>query len=110
MKLLLICLLAYSVTIGQSKSINLSYSYNRKDIDSLQIMVNTQTKTIYNNSHKLHTDIDSVAIIYKQPLDSITIILRGYKKDLWCIPFIDTIRPPFRMSYGLNFNCIKLIS
>lgn len=95
---------------SQSTPLKIVYSYNRKDIDSLRITVDGEKYPIYDKVHKLSTEFDSVTINYRGSIHTATIILRGYKKDLWCIPFIDTMVPPFRMSYGLNFECIKLIS
>lgn len=93
----------------QVQPVHVVYSYNRKDIDSLEIIVNKNEKTIHQKNHKLFTDIDSVYVGTAHKADKVEVILRGYKKDLWCIPFMDKLTYPYyRMSYGLNFECIKL--
>jgi hypothetical protein len=55
-------------------------------------------------------DIDSTATVgYGTSTDKVEVILRGYKKDLYCFPHIDRLYyPNFRISYGLNFECVKL--
>ena len=99
-------------TIGYSSQGNLVkivYSYNKKDIDSLEIIVNKNGKTIHQKNHTLFTDFDSVRVGYAKKTDTVDVILRGHKRDLYCFPFIDRLTYPYyRMSYGLNFECVKL--
>lgn len=93
----------------QTQPINIIYSYNRKQIDSLEIIVNKNEKTIYQKNHTLFTTFDSVSVGYANKADAVEVILRGYKNHLYCFPFMDRlIYPYYRMSYGLNFECVKL--
>lgn len=95
----------------QAHPIRVVYSYNRRQYDSLEIIVNKNEKTIHKKNYKLFTDIDSVYVGTANKADKVEVILRAYKKDLWCTPYIDRlIYPYYRMSYGLNFECIKLNS
>jgi hypothetical protein len=93
----------------QTQSVRVVYSYNRLQYDSLEIIVNKNEKTIYQKNHKLFTDIDSTNIGYATKADTVVVILRGYKKNLYCYPHIDRLQYPYyRISYGLNFECVKL--
>jgi hypothetical protein len=101
-KLLLLCNL-------QTQSIRVVYSYNRLQYDSLEIIVNKNEKTIYQKNHTLLTNFDSTNVGCATKADTVEVILRGYKKNLYCYPHIERLRYPYyRMSYGLNFECIKL--
>jgi hypothetical protein len=100
--------IAFSLAL-QTSQIRVVYSYDRKLHDSLEVIVNKNEKTIYHKNHTLFTDIDSTDIGYATKTDTVEVILRGYKKDLFCIPHIDKLKYPYyRMSYGLNFECIKI--
>jgi hypothetical protein len=93
----------------QTTAVKVVYSYNRKVYDSLEIIVNKNEKTIHQKNYKLFTDIDSTNIGYATKADKVEVILRGYKKDLYCYPHIDRLQyPHYRISYGLNFECVKL--
>jgi len=93
----------------QTSQIKVVYSYDRKTYDSLEVIVNKNQKTIYHKNHTLFADIDSTDIGYARKADTVEVILRGYKKDLYCFPLIDRlIYPYYRISYGLNFECTKL--
>jgi hypothetical protein len=93
----------------QTTAVKVVYSYNRKVYDSLEIIVNKNEKTIHQKNYKLFTDIDSTNIGYATKADKVEVILRGYKKDLYCYPHIDRLQYPYyRISYGLNFECVKL--
>jgi hypothetical protein len=93
----------------QTQPVRVVYSYNRLQYDSLEIIVNKNEKTIHQKNHKLFTDIDSTNVGYATKTDKVEVILRGYKKDLYCYPHIERLRyPHYRMSYGLNFECVKL--
>jgi hypothetical protein len=93
----------------QTQPVRVVYSYNRLQYDSLEIIVNKNEKTIYQKNHTLLTNFDSINIGYATKADKVEVILRGYKKDLYCYPLIDRLRYPYyRMSYGLNFECVKL--
>ena len=93
----------------QTQPVRVVYSYNRLQYDSLEIIVNKNEKTIHQKNYKLFTDIDSTNIGYATKADKVEVILRGYKKDLYCYPYIDRLQYPYyRISYGLNFECIKL--
>lgn len=93
----------------QIQPVQIVYSYNRKDIDSLEIVVNKNEKTIHQKNHALFANIDSVYVGTAHKTDKVEVILRGYKKDLWCYPYIDKLTYPYyRVSYGLNFECVKL--
>lgn len=95
----------------QTQPIHIVYSYNRKDIDSVEIIVNKNERTIHQKNYKLFTDVDSIYVGTANKSDIVEVILRGYKKDLYCYPFIDRMQyPHYRMSYGLNFECSKLKS
>ena len=95
----------------QTQPVRVVYSYDRKTYDSLEVIVNRNQKTIYHKNHKLLTDIDSAHIGYATKTDTVEVVLRGYKKDLYCFPLIDKlIYPYYRISYGLNFECTKLNS
>lgn len=94
---------------SQESQINIIYSYNIKLIDSLQIIVNKNEKTIHEKNYTLFTDFDSVYVGTANKTDKVEVILRGYKNNLYCFPFIDRlIYPYYRMSYGINFECVKL--
>ena len=100
-------------TIGYSSQENLVkivYSYARKQYDSLEIIINVNEKTVYNKNHRLYdTEVDSVNVGYAKKTDKVDVVLRGYKKDLYCFPYIDSLKYPYyRMSYGLNFECVRL--
>jgi hypothetical protein len=100
--------LAFTSTY-QGKQIRIVYSYNRKQYDSLEVIVNKNEKTIYQKNHTLFTNFDSTNIGYATKADKVEVILRGYKKDLYCYPHIERLQYPYyRMSYGLNFECVKL--
>ena len=93
----------------QTQPISIVYNYNRLEYDSLEIIVNKNEKTIYQKNHTLFTNFDSTTIGYASKADKVEVILRGYKKDLYCYPLIERLRYPYyRMSYGLNFECVKL--
>jgi hypothetical protein len=93
----------------QTQPIQVVYSYNRLQYDSLEIIVNKNEKTIHQKNYKLFTDIDSTLVGYATKDDKVEVILHGYKKDLYCFPHIDKlVYPYYRISYGLNFECVKL--
>lgn len=96
----------------QLQPVRVVYSYDRLQYDSLMVVVQQQNKVIHDKNYRLmYTEIDSTKIIYKgTPKDTFEVIIRGYKKDLYCIPFIDKlIYPFFRKSYGFgSFECFKL--
>jgi len=101
-KILLLCNL-------QTQPVRVVYSYNRLHYDSLEIIVNKNEKTIYQKNHTLFTNFDSTNIGYATKADKVEVILRGYKKDLYCYPHIERLQYPYyRISYGLNFECVKL--
>lgn len=97
----------------QLQPVRVVYSYDRLQYDSLMVVVQHRNKTIHDKNYRLtYTEIDSTKIIYNgTPKDTFEVIIRGYKKDLYCIPFIDKLTyPHFRLSYGfVGFDCIKLI-
>jgi hypothetical protein len=102
--------IAFSLAL-QTSQIRVVYSYDRKTYDSLEVIVNKNEKTIHQKNYKLFTDIDSANIGYATKSDTVEVILRAYKKDLYCYPHIDRLHYPYyRISYGLNFECIKLKS
>jgi hypothetical protein len=111
-RLVLLCIgvLTSTATLSlQGSPIRIVYAYDRKYIDSLEIIVNKNEKTIYQKNHTLFTNFDSTNnISYATKADTVEVILRGYKKDLYCFPHIDRLYYPFRISYGLNFECVKL--
>lgn len=93
----------------QTEPIQIVYSYDRLQYDSLEIIVNKNEKTIYQKNHTLFTNLDSTTVGYATKADKVEVILRGYKKDLYCYPLIDRLKYPYyRMSYGLNFECGRL--
>jgi len=110
MKWLLLLLL--SVTPLSAQSVRIVYSYNRTQYDSLMIIVQKQNKILHDKNYRLlGVDIDSTPVIARgTPKDTFEVIIRGYTKNLYCIPFIDKlIYPHFRISYGFGgFDCIKL--
>jgi hypothetical protein len=97
----------------QVQPVRIVYSYNRLHYDSLLVVVQHRNKIIHDKNYRLtYTEIDSTNIIFKgTPKDTFEVIIRGYKKNLYCIPFIDKLTyPHFRLSYGFaGFDCIKLI-
>ena len=99
-------------TIGfssQGNLVKIVYSYDRKSYDSLEIIVNKNGKPIHQKNYTLFTDFDSIRVGYAKKTDAVEIIMRGYKKDLYCFPSIHRLQYPYyRMSYGLNFECVKL--
>ena len=93
----------------QTQPIRVVYNYNRLQYDSLEIIVNKNEKTIYQKNHTLFTNFDSTNVGYATKADTVEVILRGYKKDLYCYPHIERLQYPYyRISYGLNFECVKL--
>ena len=111
MKLLFLLLFAMPLS---AQSVRVVYSYDRLQYDSLLIIVQQQSKTIHDKNYRLtHTNIDSTKTIFMGiPTDTFEVIIRAYKKDLYCIPFIDKlVYPYFRISYGFTgFECFKLNS
>lgn len=100
------------VVLLQVQPVRIVYSYNRVQYDSLMVIVQKQNKVLHDKNYKLFgVDIDSTPIIARAtPKDTFEVIIRGYTKDLYCIPFIDKLTyPHFRISYGFGgFDCIKL--
>ena len=87
------------------------YIYNIAEQDSLEIIINKNNKTIHHKNYRLTQEMPdstpTVGMGTKQ--DNIEIIMRGYKKDLYCFPHVDKLTyPDFRISYGLNFECVRL--
>jgi hypothetical protein len=96
------------VNLQSERPIRVVYSYDRWKYDSLEIIVNRNEKTIHHKNHKSRYEIDSIMVGYGKKTDVIEVIMRAYKKDLYCYPFIDKmVYPHYRMSYGLNFECVK---
>ena len=98
----------------QVHTVRIVYSYNRVHYDSLMIVVQKQNKILHDKNYTLFgMDIDSTPIIARAtPKDTFEVIIRGYKKNLYCIPFVDKLTyPNFRISYGfMGFDCFKLNS
>lgn len=91
--------------------IKVIYSYDRTQHDSLEIIVNKNEKTIHHKNYRLiYNMVDSTPIIqYAKKEDNIEVVLRAYKKHLYCFPYIDKLTYPYyRISYGLNFECVRL--
>ncbi len=108
MKLLFLLLFATPLA---AQPVRVVYSYDRLQYDSLMVIVQHKNKTIHDKNYRLtYAEIDSTLNIFKGiPTDTFEVVMRGYKKDLYCVPFVDKLTyPQFRMSYGLNFECFKL--
>lgn len=106
-------LLAIIWYLQPSLNVRIVYSYNKVQYDSVLIIVQHHNKTIHDKNYRLtYAEIDSTHNIARAtPNDTFTVIIRGYKKHLYCIPFNDTLTYPyFRMSYAVNFDCIKVQS
>jgi hypothetical protein len=81
----------------------------------VEIIVNRNHKTIHNKNYRLWDVVSMYAIDstptlgYGTPKDTVEVIIRGYKGDLYCFPMLDRLYYPyFRVSYGVNFECVKL--
>lgn len=101
--------------IQYGKPIRIVYTYDRKHIDSVEIIINKNQKTIHHKNYRLWDltsmyAIDSTPTVgYGMPGDTIEVIIRGYKGNLYCFPMLDKLPYPyFRISYGVNFECSKL--
>ena len=94
----------------EEKPVRVVYSYRRDKFDSLEIIIEKNGYIIHQHNYRLIVDIDStVDITHATPTDKIVVVLRGYKADLYCFPFIDPlVYPNMRISYGLDFGCEKL--
>lgn len=101
----------------QLQPIRIVYTYDRKDIDSVEIIINKNEKTIHHKNYRLWDlrsmyAIDSTPTVgYGTSRDTVDVVIRGFKKDLYCFPMLDRLYfPSFRISYGINFECVKLKS
>lgn len=103
--------LLFATMLQPPSPIRIVYVYDPTVYDSLEIIINKNEKTIHHKNYRLTYEMPdstrTVGVGTKQ--DNIEIILRGYKKDLYCYPYVDKLtHPDFRISYGLNFECVRL--
>lgn len=103
--------LLIAVLLQPPHPIRIVYAYDPTVYDSLEIIVDKNNKVIHHKNYRLFYDTpDSTQIIeYAGKNDKVEVILRAYKKGLYCFPHIDKLMYPYyRISYGLNFECVRL--